>query len=131
MADYFIGPSDLPISGRDEFTTEEKRRVIPNAQAQVRQAVVGDESITNPSEFHLKAIRAYASYMLAVGAYNPDDERYGDAINAGTRASEWADHYYQMYEDAIELLATDDGSGGNDDGNPETEPDPTLQFETY
>lgn len=112
----YVDVGDVPLEIPDEYTTEDKREALWEAEAQFEMERTGGEPIPDGdiTPLHLSAIANLATYHLARGATNNSDVTLGDLDDGGEQTERHAEQFLKTYQKHLELIseAGDYGQSG-------------------
>ena len=113
----YLSVDDVPLTGPDEWSNDEKLARIEDAEAQL-EADVNDGTPIPDSErerIHGLAVNAYATYLLATGPKAPDSMLAGDFQDEGSEREGYAEHLLRTYKRTKNsILAADEDSSDKD-----------------
>lgn len=114
----YVGLEDVPISGPDDYSSEEKRKALFHAESSLELDVNGGEEIPQDEiiEAHRAAVMNLATYLLTGAAEEPSDVTLGDMASGGGDVTEYSNEYKAEYERLIDKI-NESGIGSSEYGN--------------
>lgn len=114
--------SGVPVSGADEWTTDEKEPKVEQAESKLELDVNGGQQVSEPTENHRWAAAAYATYLLTAGAVGPNSAKLGDVDDSGERRETYAQQFLTMYNQYVQQINAvdedpEDGPGEHKDAS--------------
>ena len=110
----YVELEDVPLSGPDEYSSEEKRKALFHAEASL-ELDVNNGSSFDPDEIsnsHRSAVINLATHVLTHAAEEPSDVTIGDMQSGGGTITEYSSRYLDEYQRIVEGLI-ESGSGGH------------------
>lgn len=110
----YVGLEDIPLSGPDDYSAEEKRKALFHAEASLELDVNnGSEFVlTDITNSHQAAVINLATHVLTHAAEEPSDVTIGDMQSGGGTITEYSSRYLDEYMRIVEGLI-ESGSGGH------------------
>lgn len=104
----YITLDDVPISGPDDYTMEEKRRAIFSAESELELDVNGGERIPEREllDGHRTAVMNHATHTLTHAAQDPADVTIGDMASGDTGGGEYSSRYLENYREIVDKLTS-------------------------
>lgn len=114
----YIGLEDVPISGPDDYSSEQKRKAIFHAESSLELDVNGGDEITQSEvvNAHRIAVMNLATHVLTHAAEEPSDVTIGDMASGGGTATEYSSRYLDEYNRLVDKIQ-ESGVGGGGYGN--------------
>jgi hypothetical protein len=110
----YVELEDVPLSGPDDYSSEEKRKALFHAEASL-ELDVNNGTPFEPDEItnsHRSAVINLATHVLTHAAEEPSDVTIGDMQSGGGTVTEYSSRYLDEYQRIIEGLI-ESGSGGH------------------
>lgn len=110
----YVELEDVPLSGPDEYSSEEKRKALFHAEASLELDVNNGSpfELDEISNSHRSAIINLATHVLTHAAEEPSDVTIGDMQSGGGTITEYSSRYLDEYQRIVEGLV-ESGSGGH------------------
>lgn len=108
---------DVPISGPDDYSDEDKRKALFHAEAQLELDVNDGEEIANGDivDAHRVAAMNLATHILTHSAEDPADVTLGDMASGGGNLVEYSSRYLEAYNMLVDKIVTSAvGSGDSE-----------------
>lgn len=109
--------SNVPISGPDDYTDEEKRKALFHAETELELDVNDGEQIATSSvkDIHKLAVMNLATHVLTHAAEEPSDVTLGDMADGGGTITEYSSRYGDAYDTLIDkIVSTGAGDSSSD-----------------
>lgn len=115
---YVDSLDDIPISGPDNYTPEQKRKSLFHAETRLELDINSGTEIPSDevTDSHRIAVMNLATHVLTHAAEDPSDVTLGDMSSGGGTITEYSSRYLDEYERIVEQL-NESGSGSSDYGN--------------
>lgn len=110
----YVELEDVPLSGPDEYSSEDKRKALFHAEASLELDTNNGEQF-DPDEVtnsHRSAIINLATHVLTHAAEEPSDVTIGDMQSGGGTITEYSSRYLDEYQRIVDALI-ENGSGGH------------------
>lgn len=114
----YIDLEDVPLSGPDDYSSEDKRKAIYQAETKLELDVNSGEAIQQSEviEAHRAAVMNYATHVLTHSAEDPSDVTLGDMQDGGGTITDYSSDYLQHYHDLVDQINSS-GVGSSNYGN--------------
>jgi hypothetical protein len=113
---YIDGLEEIPLTGPDAFSTEQKLEAAEMAEAKLEADVNLGEALADPTTLHRKAATAWASYLLFAGGDSPTDALSGQMVEGSmSDAMEFAKELENIYNSTIASIRTSEAGSDDDD----------------
>lgn len=109
---YVKSLDDVPLSGPDDYSPEDKRKALFSAETELELDVNGGDQIPaeQVTDSHRLAAINYATHDLTHAAADSSSPTLGDMSSGGT-ATQYASKYMETYNNLVDkILSTDEGS---------------------
>lgn len=110
---YVDSLEDLPLSGPDNYSAEDKRKALFNAESSLEvdtnngKKIPADE-LTNA---HKAAVLNLATHALTHAAGDPADVTIGDMSSGGGASNEYSSRFLEEYNRFVEQIVDSGASG--------------------
>jgi hypothetical protein len=114
----YVGLEDVPISGPDTYSVEEKRKALFHAETSLELDVNGGQEIPQVEviDAHRSAIMNLATHVLTHAAEENSDVTLGDMQSGGGNITEYSSRYLEEYNRLVQKI-NQSGAGSSDYGN--------------
>lgn len=118
----YIDLDDVPISGPDEYDSQQKRLAIFHAESSLELDVNSGKPIASDNVVgaHKAAVMNLATHVLTHAAEDPSNTTIGDMADDGGTITEYSSRYLDEYERLVDKLiesGVGSGDGGSGYGN--------------
>lgn len=102
----YVSLSDVPISGPDEYTSEQKRKAIFSAESRLELDTNDGEEIEDRNLLggHQTAVMNLATHVLTHAAEEPSDVTIGDMASGGGTITDYSSRYLEEYQMLVDQL---------------------------
>lgn len=130
---YIIDVADVPLTGPDPYSDDQKRKQLDNAEGKLEMDVNSGQEFSDGEigKLHRLAVNAYATYLLAVGPAAPDSALAGHFADRGDRAMDFVNELQEIYEQAKESLEEGEEDADLDAGGDIVEGAPRQSKRVY
>lgn len=113
---YIDGLAEIPLTGPDAFTKEQKLEAAEMGEAKVEADVNVGDTLDDPTMLHSKAANAWTSYLLFAGGESPSDALSGQVVEGSTSDQmEFATELKSIYESTVSSIRTSEAGEDDDD----------------
>jgi len=114
----YIELDDVPISGPDQYSSEQKRKAIFHAETSLELDTNSGEDIPAAEVIdpHRIAVMNLATHVLTHAAEEPSDVTIGDMSSDGGALSDYSSRYLDEYNRLVDKI-NEAGIGSSDYGN--------------
>jgi hypothetical protein len=110
----YVKLEDVPLSGPDDYSAEEKRKALFHAESSLELDVNNGDAIVqvDVTNSHKSAVINLATHVLTHAAEEPSDVTIGDMQSGGGTITEYSSRYLEEYQRIVDGLV-ESGAGGH------------------
>lgn len=107
--------SDVPVSGPDDYSPENKRKALFHAETELELDVNEGSSIAtdNVTNYHQLAVMNLATHVLTHAAEDPSSITLGDMADGGGTITQYSSRYLDAYNSLVDKIGST-GQGRSD-----------------